>query len=127
MNYKKRQKEYRQLKNRLDDLWGKIIRSKGRCEWCGEVKPYLNAAHIFSRRFLSTRWDINNGLALCPACHRKAHDRPLDFADFVKVKLGAERYDSLRQKANSINKPGLADLEKLYLNLKETAERKEIK
>uniref|UniRef100_A0A7C4TXG7 HNH nuclease domain-containing protein n=1 Tax=Caldisericum exile TaxID=693075 RepID=A0A7C4TXG7_9BACT len=124
MNYEKRQKERRQLKKRLDDLWGKIIRSKGRCEWCGQVKPYLNAAHIFSRRFLSTRWDVSNGLCLCPSCHRKAHDRPLDFADFVKTRLGQEEYESLRRKAKYPNKP---DLERIYLVLKEIADERRIK
>jgi len=86
-----------------DGLWSEIIRWHGRCEWCKESGKRYEAAHIYSRRFLKTRWDLDNGLCLCNACHRKAHDKPLDFAKFVEGYIGGDIVETLRGKANRID------------------------
>jgi 5-methylcytosine-specific restriction endonuclease McrA len=37
------------------------------CIWCGQ--PGSDHAHIISRRFLFTRWLLENGLWMCRKCH----------------------------------------------------------
>jgi len=80
----------------LDKLFSEKIRARGYCEWCGGKSTNLHCAHIFSRRFLHTRWLEENAFALCPRCHRKAHDRPTEFTDFVIRQLGQQRYNQLK-------------------------------
>lgn len=87
-----------QLK-KLDNLFGKIIRSRGKCQWCGSKLGQLQTAHIISRRFMNTRWDTDNALCLDARCHRKAHDNPLLFADFVFNLIGKEAYYKLLKKS----------------------------
>lgn len=56
----------------------------------------LECAHINSRRFLITRYDPLNSVCLCSACHRKAHDRPTFFTDWLREYLGEDIYDELK-------------------------------
>lgn len=68
-------------KKKADVLFSQIIRSIGKCEFCGRsAGVQLQAAHIISRKFGNTRTDFQNVLCLCASCHRKGHDNPLDFA-----------------------------------------------
>jgi len=89
------------LKKEADELWSKIIRSYGKCEKCGSAGP-LNAAHIYSRRFIATRHLLENGLSLCVGCHRWGHDKPLDFARWVEQYIGGDIVNELSQKAHKI-------------------------
>lgn len=88
---------------KLDGIFGKLVRSRGRCEWCGGIN-YLQTAHIFSRRFQGTRWDQKNALSLCAGCHRKAHDRPTEFTEFVKDRLGELEYSRIQLQSYKIAK-----------------------
>ncbi len=109
------------LKNKCDKLFSQFIRSRGKCEWCLKKLPpsKLHAAHIFSRRFLITRWNFNNCLALCPGCHFRGHEEPLEFAEFVKNKLGEEKYHRLRRERHEIKKCNLEDIVKVLKELNE--------
>lgn len=49
--------------------WAKIIRYAGRCEKCGSADN-LQAHHIQSKAFRGTRFMLDNGIALCPKCHK---------------------------------------------------------
>lgn len=101
---KRKQASNSWLNKQLDKLWSQAVRQKGYCELCGRKPPevVLHAHHIFSRRHFSTRWDVNNGLALCNGCHLyKAHKDIQEFADFVRWKYGAEYIDELRKKAHT--------------------------
>lgn len=87
------------IKLKLDKLFSKMVREKNSCERCGS-SSYLQCAHIYSRRYLNTRWDFDNALCLCSACHRWGHDKPIDFADFaIKVK-GKDSIDRIRELAH---------------------------
>jgi hypothetical protein len=90
----------------------------GKCEWCNRQTDGLECAHIFSRRFLITRWEPINALSLCHACHRKAHDKPVEFVEWVKSYLGESVYNDLRRLAKTgVNKniyDGLIERIKLY-------------
>lgn len=65
----------------------------GRMEW----------AHLFSRRFLSIRWDPDNFILLCNTCHRAFTERPPDWTEFIETKFPG-RWDVLRTKLNTIVK-----------------------
>lgn len=90
------------LKKEADDLASKITRSYGKCEKCGSTL-WLQAAHIYSRRFNATRHDLSNLLCLCASCHRWGHDKPLDFARWVESYIGGDIVNELSQKAHKIS------------------------
>lgn len=94
------------LKRKADKLFSEKVRSLGYCLWCNRRPPVvqLQCAHIMSRRFLSTRWDFNNAMCLCAGCHRKGHDRPLEFAELVRQVKGQEAYDELIYKAKNVTR-----------------------
>lgn len=99
------------LKAKLDKICSEIVRKRGRCQICGKKKN-LQCAHIFGRRFLNTRWDLDNLLCLCPNCHiNLAHQKPLLFAEFVRNILGEEKYNLLKESHYQLYKPSIFDLE----------------
>lgn len=68
------------LKNRADRLWAQRIKEGGVCQLAGidevECKGNLEAAHIIGRRFHSTRFDLQNGRAICQGHHWYYTRRP---------------------------------------------------
>ena len=75
------------LKNKADKLWSEIIRSKGKCEVCG-ITRNLQSHHIEGRRNLTLRFDLRNGVCLCPLHHtlssrESAHQSPLWFQTWL--------------------------------------------
>ena len=108
------------IKRKADRLFSNFIRSKGYCEWCGKDgrNCQLQTAHIFSRRFLITRWEPINAVCLCAGCHRKAHDKPPEFTAWLQKYLGEDVYEELRRVAKcDVNKSiyfGLIDRIKSY-------------
>lgn len=70
---KKSKSERPKLVKQCDDLWREIVKAKGICEICvtGDRKNYsvLQAHHIIGRKNLNTRWDLRNGISLCPSHH----------------------------------------------------------
>jgi hypothetical protein len=101
------------LKRRLDKICSDFVRAKGKCARCG-AKDYthLDPAHIFSRKYLNTRWDTDlNIICLCDACHFWAHANPILFTEFVRKYLGEDDYLLLKEAHNIIYKPTLEDLQ----------------
>lgn len=99
----------------LDQLWRDAIRKRDQmqCRRCGGTS-YLQAAHIHSRNFRSTRWDTDNGLLLCAGCHHWAHLNPTAFAKFVTEQIGQKMVDFLMRRAaepQHITEPWLQDIE----------------
>ena len=74
-------------RNKADKLFSKLIRSRGKCEKCGN-RHFLQTAHIISRKYGNTRHDSDNALCLCAKCHRWAHDNPYAFGMWVKEYKG---------------------------------------
>lgn len=102
---KKKKESDAWLNKQLDKLWSQAVRAKGYCELCGRKPPevVLHAHHIFSRRWFSTRWNLDNGICLCTGDHiYKAHKDIQEFSDFVREKYGDEYIDKLRTEANSL-------------------------
>ncbi len=92
----------RGLMARADKLCGAIVRARGKCERCGS-REVLQWAHIFSRKYLSVRWDTRNAMCLCRGCHFYFTVRPIEWEDWARHKLGAE-YDLLRARALTVGK-----------------------
>ena len=93
------------IKRKADRLFSAFIRSWGYCEWCGKTDSTLQTSHIFSRRFLVTRWEPINANCLCASCHFKWHHSPVEAVEWVKEYLGEEIYNELRRVAKTtVNK-----------------------
>jgi len=113
----------KQHKKKLDDLWGKIIRSKGRCELCGKMR-LLQAHHFFSRIHTATRWDLDNGFCLCSGHHKFwAHRDAPEFTLWAIRKRGHNWYKLLSIKKRTICK---SDYELINAYLKGWENGKEI-
>lgn len=114
-------KDRKQLEKQLDILWAQKVkeRAKGKCELnCRNNQSILHAHHIFSRKHKSTRWDLNNGIALCPACHLYlAHKSPTEFTFRLLDIKGRDFLDRLRIKANSVGRWSVGELEILKQEL----------
>lgn len=53
---------------------------------------------------MNTRWDPANALCLCVSCHRKGHDRPTEFSEWVFENMGTEKYLNLKKKSLELGK-----------------------
>ena len=59
------------------------------CEFCGKPHKWLNSHHIIGKRYLPLRYDLMNGLCLCPSCHKfapgfAAHENPLRVSEWLR-------------------------------------------
>lgn len=74
------------MRKKLDRLWFEQIyeRDKGTCQRCKRGDT-LAGHHIFGKRtYPATRWNLDNGILLCYACHIFfAHSRPEEFRRFL--------------------------------------------
>lgn len=104
------------LKRNADKLFSEYIRSIGCCEWCGKVDNTLQTSHIFSRRFLVTRWEPLNANCLCASCHFKWHQQPVEAVEWIKEYLGEDVYNELRIMAKTSVKK--VDLQQIVDDLK---------
>lgn len=107
----------------LDSLWSKIVRKRDpKCCKCG--KPTTEAHHIFGRRAMATRWELDNGLGLCAYCHKfdkfgfEQDPYNLDNVTVITKKIGEERFGELRRQHLQIKKRILPDLLELEQQLK---------
>lgn len=113
------------VKRKLDKLISEIVRRKGYCVKCGKVGN-LQACHIFSRKNLSTRWDMENILCMCAGCHWWSHLNPILFGEFVQSYLGKLRYEALKQRAKSIRKWRIEEMESYYQTILELQKQEDI-
>jgi len=109
------------IDGQLDQAWSELVKLKSgwACEYCKKTR-YVQSHHIFSRSKKSTRWDVQNGIALCAGHHTlssafSAHKTPLEFTDWLYRYRGEENINLLRIRANQISK--LHAFEKKYLLL----------
>lgn len=111
----------------LDTLWSKAVKilDNNKCVRCGSSDG-LNSHHIIGRKNFATRWEVSNGVTLCPLHHVfgskwSAHQTPSKFTTWIIEKRGQEWYDKLEKLSNTI-KP---DKERLLVELKEICYGKE--
>lgn len=100
------------ITRKLDAECARITKLRSNCCWCLNIKP-LQCAHIFSRTYRNTRWDLKNMVALCASCHFYGHRNPIAFTEFIKSYLGEYEYESLKLRHNAIKRWTLQEM--LYL------------
>lgn len=87
------------LRAKADSMFSKLIRARdGSCERCGNPDN-LQCAHVWSRRYLSTRWDERNALALCRGCHVYFTMHPAHWHEWIVERMGQAQYEALRKRA----------------------------
>ena len=107
----------------LDILFSKLIRrrAEGKCEYCGQYpKPQgYHCHHFIGRRYRNTRYELDNGVALCMACHNLMHDFPDESQAFFVKRVGNQRAEELKIIARTFNKMTAERKEKIKADLKE--------
>ncbi|KKM70644.1 hypothetical protein LCGC14_1438740 [marine sediment metagenome] len=86
----------------LDKLFSQYIRMRaisrvGGCERCLHTKTsykQLQCSHFHGRARKSVRWDEDNAVGLCGACHMYLTAQPHIHEEWFKEKLG-DRFDLL--------------------------------
>lgn len=118
----KKKRSVKGMKAEADRLFSQLIRSKGRCEWCGSTLN-LQCSHVVSRKYNSVRWDEDNAECLCARCHRRAHDFPAINGRRLERKMGAQAFDALHLRAQAVTKMKHQDWLDLLQALKDKLER----
>lgn len=122
----------------LDALFSEYIRKRaiarvGGCERCltpkfdiqkdnGDVFPawkQLQCSHFHGRAKKSTRFDEDNCIGICGACHLYLTAHPLEHVEFFKQRFGGDKFDMLNSRMRDIQKP---DKELLTLYYKQKLE-----
>ena len=86
-----------------DSYFSKLVRCRAEwcCEFCGRFVPEpdrqaLHASHIVKRSRRMTRWLPLNAMSLCAEHHSILEMNPLIHADWVKSKIGQDKYEYLK-------------------------------
>ncbi len=127
MKIRKKKTDRQKLIKVLDGLALKLLRItvKGRCQRCGSTSSSCNWHHIFSRRYLNTRWDEDNLLLLCFGCHFNfAHSKIEEFRDWVIERKGDIQYMILKKKALTLRSFKMGDLKMVKVYLEQELKQK---
>lgn len=87
----------------LDRLWQEKI-TGGICSFPGCNRIGNEGHHIIKRRYLNTRWLIENGRELCREHHSWADTHPTEYENMIIREIGAWEYALLREKSLMIVK-----------------------
>ena len=89
------------LKEQATILHSMVVRARAgyRCERCGKTSGQMQCAHIFSRRYATTRTDEANAWCLCASCHRYLTENPFEHCEFGARTRGVEGFQQLKLKA----------------------------
>lgn len=131
---KKKRRSFKTSKSlvgkKLDELWSKKVRERDnhKCRVCGNTEG-INAHHIITRKNYALRWDLTNGISLCPRCHvydskQSAHGNPIWFDTWMKDN-GIDKI-TLNLKAQQPVKRTIQDLHELYERLENTTFKDEV-
>jgi hypothetical protein len=93
------------LKRKADALWSELVRRRGACEAAGiagvQCGGVLQAAHGFPRTYYPTRWTPLNGFCICAGHHRWYTSHPIDWLEFMHVRLGEFPLEELKRLART--------------------------
>ncbi len=93
-----------------DAAFSLMIRERDRftCQRCGAVHARnsrgMHSAHCFGRGKLATRFEPDNAVALCYGCHSYLDQHPGEKHEFVRARLGDERYAALQLRSNNVRR-----------------------
>jgi len=107
----------------IDKIFSDYIKKKagGKCEFCGQ-RPSLmgyHTHHFVGRRYLNTRWEEDNCVALCLHCHNLMHDFSTIEQDFFMKRIGTKRMEELEILARTYHKMGKGRREEIKLYYQE--------
>lgn len=76
---------------KADVLFSRIVRARdqGRCVHCGS-DDRVQAAHVWSRRYRSLRWKLENCVTLAQGCHFYWTTHPAEFAVWCETQRFCE-------------------------------------
>ena len=105
------------IKDELDRITSLLVRARdGRCVTCGTTED-LQCSHYFKRRFLATRWNLQNCNAQC-AEHNELHNRvPWPYREYMVKRIGEDGLDELFKLRNSKWRPSDDELQALLDDL----------
>lgn len=107
-------------RDRLDAVFSDLVR--GRAGWKSELSgetQFLQCCHIYSRKFISTRWHPMNAVCLTASEHAQFTDRPVAFTNWLRAKFGQEYLFDLALLANTAQKISPRQREGLYQHYRE--------
>ena len=110
--------------DKRDRVFSLLVRERAGwvCEACGKhYEPGsqgLHCSHLVSRRYQSTRHHPLAAAAHCFACHQRLGGNPLDFSDWIRDHLGAEKTAELMALKNTLCKRSKTEKEEQYQHLK---------
>lgn len=119
--------ERKSLINKLDRLCSEIIRKKGCnsagenwCYTCGVKKSWkqLDCGHFYSRRFINTRWHLDNMKPQCVFCNRNLGGNLQIYEKKLKRELGEDKFNELLLKSRDTTKISTVELAEKLENLK---------
>lgn len=119
INLFKRTESRSAIIKKLDKIISNNVRQRDNwtCQRCH--KPYtpptngLQCSHFYSRRYLGTRWDMDNLIALCTGCHMRWENEKMNGAEydrFMHQKLGSLKIHILSMKAQTVTKFSTSEL-----------------
>lgn len=92
-----------------DTLFSKIVRHGGGCVyhgsefspdcWGGGCAGPVQCAHIVSRTYRSVRWSEDNAMRLCAGAHVYMTHHPLEWENFVTMRIGDDAFAALKRRA----------------------------
>lgn len=87
-----------------------------KCEKCGSPVE-IQWAHIISRTYKRIKFDLDNCICLCKACHRYFTDRPVEWEIWITGKIGYKKYRELQLRAIDYKNKKRIDYEAIYERL----------
>ena len=92
-------------KKEADRVWSLAVRERdgNQCQVRGcDATSRVFAHHIFSRRHLATRWDLDNGFTICWGHHKKGHTDHEWLRDEIIAKIGEDKFRHLKYRSGLI-------------------------
>ena len=111
-------------RNFCDELWSLLVKIRdGKVCCICKATEYNQSHHLLSRRILSTRWDVKNGITVCPNCHEYSltlsfHTSPWATETWVKENR-PEQYAEWVKNRENFTVGDEVDYEQKYLELEE--------
>jgi hypothetical protein len=116
------------LRNKLDKTWSELVKLQAgrKCEVCGKTEN-LNSHHIVGRCNLRLRWEVFNGVCLCPGCHTfkrdSFHQNPVWAEDWLRENRGQD-LKLIRATMGEIKKWSIEEMQEKLAELQEALEAK---
>lgn len=99
-----------QLVKKLQPIFNRWIRKRDEgkpCISCGEYKEAYDCGHFYARSgYAGLRFDEDNCHAECRACNSYDESHLIGYAENLRVKIGEQDYQALKEKAADYKKNG---------------------